>query len=92
MEYDKWLKSRWFLPGAVLKESHLTGISGNYLPFWIYDFDTHTSYTGMRGDYYYVTVSYTAQENGKTVTRTRQERRTRWWPAAGTVSNVFATN
>lgn len=88
-EYDKWLKSRWFLPGAVLKESHLTGIAGNYLPFWIYDFDTHTSYTGMRGDYYYVTVSYTAQENGKTVTKTRQERRTRWWPAAGTVSNVF---
>ncbi len=87
--YKKWLKSRWFMPGKVKHEARIRKFKGMYLPHWTYDNDTTTSYTGMRGIHYWVTVSYTATENGKSVRKTRQERRTRWYPAAGTVHNRF---
>jgi hypothetical protein len=43
-------------------------------------FDEHfqSSYTGQRGDDYWTTETYTTTENGRSVTRTRQVRRTRW--------------
>ncbi len=87
--FRKWLGSRWFLPNAVKEESRISQFKGIYLPHWTYDNSTTTHYTGRRGEYYYVTVSYTATENGKQVTKTRQERRTRWYPAAGIVYNKF---
>ena len=36
-----------------------------------------------------MTVPVTVMVNGKPQTQMRQERRTRWSPAAGTVRNVF---
>ncbi|MBK6523753.1 MAG: hypothetical protein IPG08_16385 [Sphingobacteriaceae bacterium] len=56
------------------------------MPYWTYDSDTTTSYTGMRGDHYYVTESY-RDANGKT--QTRQVRHTRWSSASGTVRKDF---
>lgn len=87
--YRIWLRSRWFLPGKVKRQARTGKFNGVYLPHWTYDCGTKTDYTGQRGEYYFVTVSYTAVENGKSVRRTRQERRTRWYPAAGTVENRF---
>jgi len=88
--YLKWISSLWFLPGNVKKEAKMTSPSGVYLPHWCYDTVAVTSYTGARGEYYYVPVSYTETVNGKTVRKTRMERRTRWYPAAGTVQNDFS--
>lgn len=87
--YRKWLHSRWFMPGKVKREARIRQFKGIYLPHWTYDSDTVTAYTGMRGEYYWVDVSYTATENGKTVRKTRRERRVRWYPAAGTVHDYF---
>ena len=56
------------------------------MPFWTYDANTTSNYTGMQGIYYYVTESYTDSEGR---TQTRQVQRTRWFPASGTVNNVF---
>ena len=67
-------------------ESKLAGV---YIPYWTYDSDTTTDYRGERGDYYYTTETYTAMVNGRSVTRTRQVRHTRWSPASGTVRNSF---
>jgi hypothetical protein len=64
-------------------------LRGVYLPFWTYDADTTTDYTGERGDDYTTTESYTAVENGQTVTRTRTVVHTRWSGASGRVSNHF---
>jgi hypothetical protein len=50
---------------------------------------TYTHYTGMRGDDYWVTEHYTAIENGKSVSRTRQVRKTRWTYVAGEVDHFF---
>jgi hypothetical protein len=62
---------------------------GNYLPHWGFDDRTTTDYTGQRGDHYYTTETYTTQENGQTVTNTRQVQHTRWSHAAGRVSRDF---
>ncbi len=88
--FRKWLKGRWFMPGAVLQKAAMAKMDGVYSPFWTYDADTFTNYTGMRGDYYYVQESYTTTDSkGNSVTKTRTVRRTRWSYAAGTVSNRF---
>ncbi|MCC6425203.1 MAG: hypothetical protein IT435_00145 [Phycisphaerales bacterium] len=85
-----WIKSLWFAPTRIKRFADIEGvIKGIYYPAWTYDCGTVTNYTGFRGDYYYVTVSYTAYENGKAVQRTRRERRTRWTPASGVVDNEF---
>lgn len=88
--YQAWINKRWFAPSDLKSMSRLEGrLVGVYLPYWTYDTDTLTDYTGQRGEHYYVSVPYTTTVNGKTVTRTRQEQRTRWYPAAGRVQNLF---
>ncbi|MFO0860624.1 MAG: hypothetical protein U0570_08705 [Phycisphaerales bacterium] len=88
--YRRWLRSRWFAPSKLAREAFLDGaFVGAYMPFWTYDCVATTDYEGQRGEDYWETETYTAMENGKPVTRTRQVRRTRWYPASGTVVNSF---
>ena len=87
--FCNWLTSLWFLPNRAKECKNTGAFRGIYRPYWTYDFNTVCEYSGARGDYYYVNVTYTTRENGKTVTRTRQERRTRWTNVYGTVNNSF---
>jgi len=88
--FRNWIRKLWFAPGSLRKyaqtEEKLAGI---YIPYWTYDSDTTTAYTGERGEYYYTTESYMATEQGRSVQRTRQVRHTQWNPAQGTVWNNF---
>ncbi|MFJ6015617.1 hypothetical protein [Streptomyces sp. NPDC092952] len=84
-----WTSSRWFAPSRLKKVGEAETFRGSYLPHWTYDAQTLTHYRGQRGDYYYVTETYTTTENGETVTKTREVRRTRWSPASGTVGRAF---
>lgn len=87
--FNGWLKSRWFAPSDLKQLANLGQLSGVYVPYWTYDSMTYTHYTGQRGDDYWVTETYTTTENGKTVTRTRQVRRTRWTYVSGEVDHFF---
>jgi DNA-directed RNA polymerase subunit RPC12/RpoP len=87
--FQEWIASRWFAPNELKHRAKRAEINGVYMPAWTYDADTTSHYTGERGEDYWVTETYTAYENGRHVTRTRQVRRTRWYPAAGTVFNHF---
>ncbi|MCC6156271.1 MAG: hypothetical protein IT367_21070, partial [Candidatus Hydrogenedentes bacterium] len=88
--FKEWIRSLWFAPNALRKLARQDSpINGLYCPYWTYDTHVTTHYTGMRGDDYWDTETYTTRENGQTVTRTRQVRKTRWWPASGTVYNQF---
>jgi predicted RNA-binding Zn-ribbon protein involved in translation (DUF1610 family) len=88
--FRNWLKKLWFAPGDLKKYAHQDSkLDGIYVPFWTYDARTTSHYTGQRGKHYYVTQTYTVTVNGKRQTRTRRVRRTRWYPASGTVLNVF---
>jgi DNA-directed RNA polymerase subunit RPC12/RpoP len=88
--FRRWIRGLWFAPGKLKEYAQSEGkLAGVYVPFWTYDSNTATSYIGERGDYYYTTETYTTEEDGRTVTRTREVRHTRWTPVSGTVANSF---
>ena len=88
--FARWLKGLWFAPNDLKQYAGSANrLNGMYLPFWTFDCSTDSSYTGQRGENYTVSESYTAVENGKNVSRTRQVTKTRWYPASGRVSNAF---
>ena len=88
--FRKWLRGLWFAPSKLKKYARSeTRLSGTYVPYWTYDADTTSFYRGQRGDDYYVTETYTTTENGKSVQKTRQVRKTRWTYVSGTVWNNF---
>ena len=84
--YEAWVAGLWFAPGDLKKLATQHGMDGVYLPYWSYDSQTTTHYTGERGEHYYVTEGYTDAQ-GKS--QTRQVRHTRWYPARGTVHVGF---
>jgi DNA-directed RNA polymerase subunit RPC12/RpoP len=84
---SRWLGRLWFAPNGVQeyarKGRRMTGI---YTPFWTFDADTRSSYTGMRGDHYYESRTVS---DGKGGTRTQRVQKTRWRPASGRVARHF---
>jgi LSD1 subclass zinc finger protein len=89
--FQNWLKGLWWAPNDLAKKAGGTSatLNGVYLPYWAFDTDTTTDYTGERGDYYYTTESYTETVDGKTQTRTRQVRHTNWSYTSGSVNCRF---
>ncbi len=86
--FRKWLSGLWFRPSA-LKELKGFDARGIYVPAWTFDAQAFSSWTADAGYYYYVTKTYTVRVNGRTQTRTKQVRRTRWESAAGRRNDVF---
>lgn len=86
----KWMGSLWFAPNTLLEYARKgRAMSGVYVPFWTFDADTASRYTGQRGEHYYETRTVQVQVNGRMETRQEQVRRTRWYPASGRVSRDF---
>lgn len=78
---DAWVRSRWFLPSKLAHGGITASFQGVYLPFFTFDALTANRYTGLRGEYYWVTVG-----SGK---NQRRVRKTRWYPAAGSFRRFF---
>ncbi len=81
-----WLGSLWFAPNG-LKDYARKGrkMNGIYVPYWTFDADTKSRYTGQRGTDYYETK--TVMRDGK-----RQQvkvRKTRWRGVSGRVARFF---
>ncbi len=88
--FSKWVKNIWFAPNNLKKATlDPENTKGLYLPYWTFDAQLKASYTGQRGDYYYVNVPYTTKVNGKTVQSTRQEQRTRWTSVQGNIKGFI---
>ena len=86
----KWLGSLWFAPNALLQYARKgRAMAGVYVPFWTYDADTASRYTGQRGDYYYVSETVTVTVKGRPQRQQRQVRKTRWSHASGHVARGF---
>ncbi len=83
---NDWLGALWFAPSG-LQEYARKGrkLEGIYVPFWTYDADTKSAYTGQRGTVYYVTR--TVMRDGKQTTV--REQRVRWTPVSGRVKRFF---
>jgi DNA-directed RNA polymerase subunit RPC12/RpoP len=89
-DFRRWIRGLWFAPNDLKRYAQSEGkLSGIYVPYWTYDSDTTSFYRGERGDDYWETETYTVNENGRTVTKTRQVVRTRWTSVSGTVWNRF---
>ncbi|HWA82766.1 MAG TPA: hypothetical protein VG820_05005 [Fimbriimonadaceae bacterium] len=85
--YRKWITTRWLAPNALKKFAREEGkLQGIYVPYWTYDCDTTTAYTGERGDAYYRTETYTDSDGN---TQTREVREIQWWPVSGVVFDQF---
>lgn len=86
-KFKVWIGSRFWAPNN-LKQLALVenGLRGCYIPYWTYDTFATTAYTGMRGEHYYETESYTDSNGNR---QTRQVQKTRWYPASGVVFNDF---
>ena len=85
-----WLGSLWFAPNRLLEFTRAgRALTGVYVPYWTFDADTRSRYTGQRGVHYYETRTVTVNVNGKSERRTEQVQKTRWYPASGKVSRAF---
>jgi len=85
-----WLGSLWFAPGTLLEYARKgRAMNGVYVPFWTFDADTASHYSGERGEYYYETRTVSVRVNGRTEQRQEQVRHTRWHSAGGQVSRDF---
>jgi len=83
---SNWLGRLWFAPNG-LREYARKGrkMTGIYVPYWTFDADTKTRYSGQRGTEYY-------RERTVVVNGERQTRRTqhvRWRSVSGRVARFF---
>lgn len=89
-KFREWIKKRWFLPSEMKEmafpEKKLTGI---YLPYWTYDTNSMSYYSGERGIEKSRTERYSVVESGENVSRTRQIKYTDWNHASGVVFHPF---
>lgn len=88
--FRDWIGGLWFAPNALKKRGKQSErLQGVYMPYWTYDCNTFSRYTGQRGKHYWETVTRTVRVNGKTERRQERVRKTRWYPASGQVRNSF---
>jgi hypothetical protein len=78
----------WFAPGGLkmYAQNSAERLKGVYMPYWTYDSDTTSNYSGQRGEYYYETETYRGSDGKE---QTREVQRTAWYPTSGTVYNSF---
>ncbi|MFN0113670.1 MAG: TFIIB-type zinc finger domain-containing protein [Paracoccaceae bacterium] len=87
----RWLGGLWFAPSGLLDYARKgRAMQGIYVPFWTYDADTKSAYSGRRGTVYYETERVTVRDaQGRSRTETRQVARIRWTPVSGQVARFF---
>jgi predicted RNA-binding Zn-ribbon protein involved in translation (DUF1610 family) len=77
-KFKAWVKSRWFAPNDFKNRYAEGGLAGMFLPFWTYDANAISRYTGKGG------------KNRKEKGKDGKERTvTDWYPVSGVVSASF---
>ncbi len=65
-------------------------LQGVYVPYWTFDADTRSSYSGQRGTIYYETQPVQVRDQqGRVRTEMRQVAKIRWTPVSGRVARFF---
>lgn len=86
-KFNEWIKGLWFAPGDLINRASMeSGLTGMYIPYWLYYVDTVTRYTGKRGEKYYTEEQYKAEDG---TMKTKKVEHIRWHNAAGTVYKNF---
>jgi hypothetical protein len=88
--FRRWIQGLWFAPNDLKSYAQSEGkLAGIYEPFWTFDASATSVYRGERGENYSETETFSAFENGKSVTKTRKVNKIRWKSVGGTVWNQF---
>ncbi len=75
----RWYRAQaWRFRRSDLHRAPIEKMQGVYAPAYLYNVVARSDYHASIAEEYYVTVSYTTTVNGRTVTRTRRERRLEW--------------
>lgn len=81
-----WLGRLWFAPSGLADYARRgRKMDGIYVPYWTFDAQTQSRYTGQHGTVYY--EQHSVMRNGQRTTET--VARVRWRPAAGQVARFF---
>tara|TARA_R110000850_G_scaffold3068_13_gene14464 strand:+ start:263 stop:1372 length:1110 start_codon:yes stop_codon:yes gene_type:complete len=81
-----WLGSLWFAPNGLQAYARKgRKMDGIYVPYWTYDAQSDTRYTGERGTVYYET--HTVMRDGKR--QQVQVAKVRWRSVSGRVARFF---
>ena len=87
---NNWLGRLWFAPNGLQKFARKgRRLQGIYVPYWTYDADTKTRYSGERGTVYYETRKVRVKVDGQTRTRTEKVAKVRWRRVSGRVARFF---
>jgi len=84
--FKTWLGRGIWAPNDLKKFAREDSLHGIYLPFWTYDAETSSDWTGYGGRYYYTTEVYTDSSGNK---QTRQVQHTEWIYRSGTYNHFF---
>ncbi|MBI5218816.1 MAG: hypothetical protein HY958_07795 [Bacteroidia bacterium] len=89
--FQNWIKSLWWAPNGLKKYAYQSEkLAGMYIPYWTYDSNTYSTYSGERGVDYHDTETYTTTDNnGNETTETRTVTKTHWTFVSGSVNNSF---
>ncbi len=89
-QFRLWINKLWFAPNKLKHYARqLDKLTGLYIPYWTYDSNTSSDYTGERGDNYQTTETGPVMEKGKMVVKTHTVTKIRWSSVSGHVDNVF---
>ncbi len=85
-----WLGRLWFAPSDLRAYARADrALDGIYIPYWTYDAETRSAYTGRRGTVHHVSRPVTAIVNGRRQTVMQTTAEVRWSPAKGRVARTF---
>lgn len=88
--FNQWIRGRWFAPSKLKDYARQQqSLNGVYIPYWTYDSDTRSAYSGQRGDVYYVRQTVRVIENGRSVRRSRMVPKIRWTQVHGQTDRHF---
>ncbi len=89
--FRSWIKSLWWAPNNLKNYAQQSEkLAGMYIPYWTYDSNTTSSYSGERGDDYQETETYTTTDSdGNETTEERTVTKTNWTYTSGTVNDSF---
>lgn len=86
----KWLGRLWFAPNNLQKYARADrALTGVYAPYWTYDAQTRSEYSGQRGTVHYETRNVSVIVNGRRQMAPQQVARVDWRSVRGQVSRDF---
>nr|WP_293845488.1 hypothetical protein [uncultured Arsenicibacter sp.] len=84
--FKSWVGNNWLAPSDLKAGAMLDQLHGIYIPYWTFDAQAYSNWTGEAGFHYYVQVQ-ARDQNGNAITR--QEQRTRWEYRSGSHSQFY---